>query len=391
MNDVAPASLYCPDCAELVECRNVTVTCPDCGGILRVRLDPSVLPDTPDELGDPGRSGLDRFAALLGLDPTESSGLAAGGSTPVECSSLAADAGVETLWIADEGRNPTGSTADREMAFAILAAADRDTERVVLPSTGHAAQSAAAYAGRAGIESLAYVPSRTPFLNKAMANVHGGDLSVVEGRYSDALAAYESSDEHGFPVDPRSPFRRLGDVTLAWDLLAGLDWIVPDVIVLPVGHGHRIAGLETGLRAAVDAGLIEAMPRLYAAQPEGCDPIVTACKPGSNIKPDAAPDTIVGPLEVPDPVLGQVALEAIEDSDGSGIAVSDDDALAVAVEANATAGVECSATGGVALAGVSSLIEEGEIGPSESVLVVDPLAVAAEADILRSHLMSTGI
>ncbi|WP_135662784.1 pyridoxal-phosphate dependent enzyme [Halorhabdus rudnickae] len=388
--DDAPVSLYCPDCAEMIEYLNVTVTCPDCGGILRVRLDSSALPDTPDELGDPGRSGLDRFASLLGLDSTVSRGIGAGGSTPVECSSLAMATDIETLWIADEGRNPTGSTADREMAFAIAAAASREAERVVLPSTGHAAQSAAAYAGRAGIESLAFVPSRTPFLNKAMANVHGGDLSVVEGRYGDALAAYKSRDENGFPVDPRSPFRRLGAVALAWDLLAGLDWIAPDVIVLPAGHGHRIAGLETGLRAVVDAGLIETMPRLYAAQPEGCAPIVAAYESGAVLEPTAAPDSIVGPLEIPDPALGRCAIEAIKDSDGGAIEVTDDDALAAAVEANATGGVECSATGGVALAGVDALVG-GEIDTDESVLIVDPLAVASESDILRSHLMSQGI
>jgi len=386
----APADLYCPSCTRRVAFREATATCPDCDGLLRLRVDPAVLPDDPTEGDASGGSWLAGFTPLFGTD-LKSIDLGAGGTTPIECPSFGPSSEGGTLWIADEGVNPTGSAADREMVFAIAAALDRDADGVVLPSTGHAAQSAAAHAGRAGLAAHAFVPSRTPFLNKAMTNVHGGELSVVEGRYSDALAAYESADRDGFPVDPASPPRRLGAVTLAWDLLSALEWSPPDAIAVPAAHGHRIAGLESGLRAAVEAGLIGTTPRLYAAQPEGCAPIVRAQRSGLDLEAVAGPDSVVGPLEVPRPVLGSLALGAIEATDGGAIEVTDEAALAAGVEANASAGIECSATGGVALAGLQTLREQGEIGPDESVLVVDPLSAAAESDVLRSHLMSRGV
>lgn len=387
----APLSLYCPDCAERLQSGAVTVTCPNCDGPVRFAVDSTAMPATLDELGVTRQEGVLRFGPLCEIDLDPADGLAAGGSTPIECPSLAAESGVDTLWIADEGRNPTGSMADREMPFALAAAKAQDADRVVLPSTGHAAQSAAAYAGRAGLDSIAFLPSRTPFLNKAMVNVHGGDLTIVEGRYSDAREAFETAEQGGFPVDPRSPSRRLGAVSLAWELLDGVAPAVPDAVVLPVGHGHRIAGLETGFRALVDGDILDSIPSLYAAQPDGCAPIVDAEQSNGHIDVPAIPDTIVGSLEIPDPVLGTVALEAIDNSDGGAVAIPDEQALAAAVEANATAGIECSVTGGVALAAVSRLVERGELGDDATVLVVDSLAAASESDVLRNHLVSRDV
>lgn len=389
-SDTDLAQVVCTDCGMAFSLEAVTATCPECGSPLRVSIDDAHLPGNPAALGIEKRSGVARFAPALGVDMDPSRSLGAGDTRPIESPTLSTEIGVEGLWIVDEGRNPTGSAVDREMAVAVATAAGRDAERLILPSTGHAAQSVAAYGGRYGLESLAYLPSRTPFLNKAMTNVHGGELAVVEGRYSDALDAFESDDQNGFPVDPRSPFRQLGAVTLAWDVLAGFDWSAPDAIVLPVGHGHRIVGLAAGLAGLRDSGSIEKVPRLFAVQPGGCAPIVSAFESNRAIESDAKPDTIVGSLEIPAPALGAQALTVLEESGGGAVAVTDDDALAEAVDANGS-GIELSATGGVALAGLRSLVDTGGIDAEERVLLVDPLNAAGESDVLRSHLMSRGI
>lgn len=388
--DGALADFECHTCGTMLEPDDVETTCPDCGDPVTPAFDPAALTDVVED-GTDNATGIDRFAPALGFDPdAELVSIGAGGNPVIDAPSLATEAGVDSVRIADEGRNPTGSAVDREMAVAVSAARERDAEQVVLPSTGNAARSAAAYAGRAGLDSLAFVPSRTPFLEKAMANVHGGDLSVVEGRYADAAAAYETEEHDGFPVGPDSPFRQLGAATLAWDLF-GRDGSSPDAVVLPVGHGTRLAGFFAGLEALEAGGRLDSLPALYAAQPEGCAPIVAAHESGEGIEPWETPDSVIGPLEIPDPAVGSLALDALTASDGGAVAVEDDDALAAAVDANAATGVEVSATGGVALAGVQTLAERGEIDADTSVLIVDPLAAAAESDVLRSQLMSRGI
>jgi len=380
----------CQTCGTTLAPEDVETTCPECGDPVTPVFDADALTDVVAAETD-NATGIDRFATALGFDSdADLVSLGAGGTAVIDAPSLAGEIGVNSVRIADEGRNPTGSAADRELAVAVSAAAERGAEGVVLPSTGNGARSAAAYAGRAGLESLAYIPSRTPFVEKAMTNVHGGELSVVEGRYRDAVGAYDDADTDSFPVGPDSPFRQLGMATLAWDLFEQ-EGSSPDAVVLPVGHGTRLAGFFAGLQALEAAGRVGSVPQLYAAQPAGCAPIVTAYQNGGEVETWETPDSVIGPLEIPDPAVGSRALDALAASGGGAVAVTDDDTLAAAVDANAATGVEVSATGGVALAGTSELAERGEIETGASVLVVDPLAVAAESDILRSQLMSRGI
>ena len=384
------AGFDCSTCGRTFDPNDIETTCPECGDPVTPAFDPDAL-EGIFENGPDATSGIDRFALALGFDSRERLvSLGAGGKTVIDAPSLATELGVDSVRIADEGRNPTGSAVDRELAVAVSVATERETEQVVLPSTGNAARSAAAHAGRAGLDSLSYVPSRTPFLEKAMTNVHGGDLSVVEGRYADAAAAYDNADTDGFPVGPDSPFRQLGAATLAWDLF-GQETNSPDAVVLPVGHGTRFTGFFAGLEVLDAASRMDAVPRLYAAQPVGCAPIVTAHESDEAIESCDTPDSVIGPLEIPDPAVGSLALDALDVSDGGAVAVADDDALAAAVDANAETGVEVSATGGVALAGAQKLAEQGALESDASVLVVDPLAAATESDILRSQLMSRGV
>ena len=148
--------------------------------------------------------------------------------------------------------------------------------------------------------------------------------------------------------------------------------------MVPTGHGTILVGLHRGFRELVTAGATERVPRLYAAQAAGCAPLVDA--------PVEHPDTVCGPLEVPDPAGGRYALAATNETDGGAVAVSDERLLAAATELTER-GVPVSATGGAALAA----LEELSIAPEETVVVIDPVSVDREADLLRSHLMSKGI
>ncbi len=147
----------------------------------------------------------------------------------------------------------------------------------------------------------------------------------------------------------------------------------------PTGHGTTLVGLHRGFRELVVAGATERVPRLYAAQAAGCAPLVDDA-------PIEHPDTVCGPLEVPDPAGGRYALAATEETDGGAVAVSDERLLAAATGLTER-GVPVSATGGAALAA----LEELSIAPAETVVVIDPVSVDREADLLRSHLMSKGI
>jgi threonine synthase len=349
--------------------------CPDCGGVLAIDYDPDQVESLADARPFPDE-------ATVSIDE---------GSTPlVGVPTLADELGVERVAIKDEGRNPTGSLADRKLSLAVSAAVQRGADRVGTPSTGNGAQSAAAYAARAGVDSKGFVPSRCPFLNKAMVNVHGGDMYVVEGRYADAVDAFADSDETFASVAPGHPFRLAGGTSLALELLADRER-APDAVVHPTSHGETIVGLQRGFALAVDAGLADAVPRIYAAQPETAAAIAEAAIDGAaEPVPVDQPDTIVGPLEVPEPAAGAAAIDALDATNGDGSVVADKAILQAAVD-GCELGPEVGATGGTAIAGARDLAERDAFEAEDDVVLINSVAGSKEADLLRSHLMSLGM
>jgi threonine synthase len=345
------------------------------------------------------RELVDGAASLWDLAPAlpfarEAAVEAAEGATPlVETPSLAEEFGVGRVAVKDESRNPTGTVYDRGLSLAATSAAERGAELVALAAAGNAGQSAAAYAGAAGLRSYAFVPSRAPFPNKAMVNVHGGEMRVVGGRYPDALAAVDDQLESAYHSlqEFADPFRHDAYRSLAYELLADLDWRVPDAVVLPVGTGEVVVGVVAGLRDCADAGLVDGVPRVYAAQAAGCAPVVTAFEADRSVEPWSTPDTIVGELEIPDPPGGDLAVAALRETGGGAVAVDDDEALEAAVTVAATAVLEVGAAGGVAVAGAGALAADGAFDDDATVVVANTESGTKTADVLRSHLMGKGI
>lgn len=367
--------------------------CPECGG----SLDPTYDYDAVDaeelaEGGSTDRPGHWRFDALLPFPA--SAGLSANeGDTPlVRTDRLAGELGVAAAYVKDEGRNPTGTFVDRGMSLAVTAAADRGVEPLALAAAGNAGQSAAAYAGRADLRSYAFVPSRTAFSNKAMVNVHGGDMRVVGGRYGDAARAVDDQLETDYYSlqEFTAPYRHEGAKTIAFELFADVG--VPDAVVVPVGTGELLVGLVKGFRELRAIGVADALPSVCAVQPEGCSPVIAAWRTGADaVEPWDHPDTIVGELEIEDPAGGARALDALDDVAGDGLTVTDDEALESAVTVCQSEVLEVGGPGGVALAGAWSLAEDGELGADDEVIVVNPDAGSKTPDVLRSHLMGQGI
>jgi threonine synthase len=383
--------------------------CPDCDGLLVAEYDVAALPDVdPATLADSRFDGIGRYADLLPFPPGAVPTMDEGTTPLVACPDLADELGAGAVYVKDEGANPTGTTADRGMALAVAAAAADEATTVALPTTGDAGQSAAAYAARIGLDSHAFVPTRSTFVAKAMTNVHGGEMTVVEGRYPDAVAAFEDAmADHGSdgatgeettdvpawhsvaPFD--TPYRQEGAKTLLFEVVEQLDWTAPDHVVHPTGHGLGITGSYLAADQAGAVGLADGTPALHVAQPEACAPVVAADDDGDD---DTVrwehPDTLVGALEVPDPAGGALALEAVRETGGRAVGVSDDAALAAAV-ALANEGVEVSATGGVGAAAARQLAAGGHFGDEDVVVLVNPVAGNKENDVLRSHLMRKGV
>lgn len=383
--------LVCTDCESEFDA-DVANGCPNCGAPLDPTYEYDRLGPTPEQLTGRQFGSLWRYAELLPFAPSAAISASEGATPVIDAPRLADELDVESVLIKDEGRNPTGTVYDRGMSIAVTAASEQDAELVALASPGNSGQSAAAYASRAGIRSYAFVPSRSPFSNKAMTNVHGGDMRVTGGRYPDAeVALHEDlkSDWHSLQ-EFASPYRHEGVKTVAYELAESMEWSVPDGVVVPTGTGELLVGLAKGFRELRDLGYVDSVPPLYAAQPDGCAPIAAAIKSGADtVEAWEPPDTICGELEIPEPAGGDLALDAVRESGGDAVAVDDEDALSSAVTVAHNEAVEMGAAAGVAAAGIWDLRDQFE--EDDTLVVLNTEAGVKTADLLRSHLMGKGM
>jgi len=388
--------LQCVDCEERFDAATTTHRCPDCDGILDPTYDLDAVELDRETLDGRPFDSMWRYEELLPFE-REAAVTADEGATPlVECPTLADELGVGRVLIKDEGRNPTGSFKDRGQTVAVTAADQHGATDVALGTAGNAGQAAAAYAGRAGLESHVFVPSRASFTNKAMINVHGGDMTVVGGRIGDAGEALdEAMDDHDdwYPVQTFvTPYRHEGKKTMAYEIVEQLGFESPDAIVYPTGGGVGLVGMHKAAKEYRELGLIDELPAMYAAQATGCAPIVTAHEDGRDRhEPWETPDTICGGIEIPDPGASHLILEAIRESDGGAVATDDDEILEAAIAVAKHEGLEMAPTCAAAASGAWALADDDEFGPDDTVVIVNTGTGNKDADVLRSHLMGQGV
>ncbi|GAA0308837.1 threonine synthase [Halarchaeum salinum] len=390
------AGVRCTACDTMFDADEVSGRCPSCEGVLDATYDLDALDLAPETFAERSPRSQWRYRELLPFAPDAAVTTMEGETPLVPVPSLAAEFGVAAVYVKDEGRNPTGTIDDRGQSVAVTAAKRAGASDVALASTGDDGQSAAAYAARAGLDSHTFVPSRAGFTNKAMVNVHGGDMSVVEGRIDDAEAAFadavaERDDWH--PVQAlATPYAHEGLKTAYIEIAAALDWETPDVVIHPTGRGTGLHAFYKAARELDATGLTDAIPKLYAAQAEGCAPIVRAFEEGrESHEPWERPDTICGRIEIPDPAGGNLALDAIRATDGGAVSVPDPETLEGATSVAETAGLELSASSGTAVATAYALAERGELDADDTLVLVNAGTGSKDGDILRSHLMSKGI
>ncbi|KYH25944.1 threonine synthase [Halalkalicoccus paucihalophilus] len=387
------AGLSCIDCGERFEPDHQR--CPDCGGILDPAYDYEAISLSRAELEDRPFDSMWRYEELLPF-PREMAITMDEGATPlVECEKLAAEMGVGRVLIKDEGRNPTGSFKDRGQTVAMTAAAQSGASDIALASAGNAGQAAAAYAGRAGVDSHVFLPSRAGFTNKAMVNVHGGDMTVVGGRIGDAGAAYADAmdEEEWYSVGTFvTPYRHEGKKTMAYEMIEQLGWEVPDAVVYPTGGGVGLVGMHKAATELRELGLIEELPAMYAAQSSGCAPIVEAFEDGKERHdPVEYPDTICGGIEIPDPGASPWILDCLRESGGGAVATDDEEILESAIAVAKGEGIEMGATCAAAASGAWELAERGEFDSDATVVLLNTATANKDSDVLRSHLMGKGI
>ena len=128
-----------------------------CGGILDIVYDYAAIRRhfSPKSLADCRDYSMWRYRPLLPVEEESAPPpLRVGWSPLYKADRLAQALGLDTLYLKDDGQNPTSSLKDRASALAVVKAREAGADTIACSSTGNAASSSAGNAAAAGLSTL---------------------------------------------------------------------------------------------------------------------------------------------------------------------------------------------------------------------------------------------
>jgi threonine synthase len=315
-----------------------------------------------------------RYRELLPLkENSEVIDLGAGYTILHDCGNLAKELKIRKMYVKDDTVNPTGSFKDRPATVAVSKALEFGYKAVGCASTGNLAAATAAHASKAELPCYVFIPVNTEVDKVLQASTYGAEIIAVKGTYDDAnrLAA-QAADEYEWALVNINirPYYVEGSKTLAFEICEQLGWRAPENLIIPVGSGALLCAIWRGLKQFLALGLIDELEtRIFAAQPEGCSPIVKAFDSGSDdVLPVEKPRTIAKSLAIGDPGDGIYALQAIKESGGAAVSATDEEILEGIRILGKTEGIFAEPAGGVTIAVLKKLIDSGLILKDEEVV-----------------------
>jgi threonine synthase len=321
------------------------------------------------------RADLWRYAEVLPVrDPRAVMTLGEGWTPLIDAPRTAARLGVRSVWIKDEGQNPTGSFKARGLCLAVSRALELGASELTLPSAGNAGSAAAAYGAAAGLPVHVVVPRDTPAPILEELDALGADLQLIEGLITDcARVVRRGVEKHGwFDLSTlKEPYRVEGKKTMAYELVEQLEGRLPDAIVYPTGGGTGLIGMWKAFNEMERLGWIgSGRPRMFAVQATGCAPIVRAWEAGAEAaEPWAGARTYASGLRVPSAIGDFLMLRALRASGGGAVAVTDAAMADWVRRIGADTGIFAAPEGGATAAAVAALVQRGLVSSDDEVVL----------------------
>ncbi len=286
---------------------------------------------------------------------------------------IPASGGANVL-VKDEGRLPTGSFKARGLVMAVAMAKELGVSRIAMPTNGNAGAALAAYATRAGIETIVLCPDDTPEINVREIAAQGARVYRVNGLIDECGAIVGKGAAEGLWFDfstLKEPYRIEGKKTMGLELAAQLGWRLPKAIFYPTGGGTGLIGMWKAFAELEALGWIgPERPRMFAVQASGCAPIVRAFEAGEEHAErweDA--HTVAAGIRVPRAVGDFLILRAVRESDGRAVAVGDPAILQAVADCAEKDGLLLCPEGGATLAAYRSALAAGWVEADDEVVL----------------------
>jgi len=363
-------------CCDRVFSTRVPYTCPRCGvtGILDVQYDYVAIRRRLTRKALAKRALTHwRYGELIPVSARAvRPNLAVGWTPVVQSSALAKHLGIRTLYLKDDGRNPTGSFKDRASSVGVTLALEKRRKVIACASTGNAASSLAGMAASVSLRSAIFVPQQAPEPKVTQLLIFGATVFRVRGSYAAAYDLCQQACERWGWYNRNcavNPYLVEGKKTCGLEICEQLGWQPPDWVVVSVGDGCTIAGTWKAFREMKTLGLIRRTPKMLGVQAEGAAPVTAAFRTGSVLQP-VEPKTLADSIAVGVPRNWKKAVNAVGESGGAMINVSDEEILEAMRFTGRLSGIFAEPAAAAAVAGLRRALADGVVPQSASALVV---------------------
>jgi threonine synthase len=367
-------SAICISCGAEHEALPGITTCEKCGGILDIRYDYSYIQGivTKEKVKERDYN-MWRYKELLPVSDIEKVRRLRVGWSPIyEVPALAEYVGVRSLYVKDDGNNPTSSLKDRASAMAVVKAGEAGVKKIGCSSTGNAASSLAGNCAAAGFQSYIFVPERAPKGKLAQLMMFGANVFLVRGSYEDTFRiSKEAIEQYGWYNRNAAvnPYLIEGKKTVSLEIAEQLGYNIPDYVAISVGDGCTIAGVWKGFKDLYEIGFIDKLPKLISVQAEGCNPINRTIESNKSLEA-MEENTIADSIAVGVPRNPDKAIRAVKESKGITVNVSDEEILSAVRVLGRTAGVFAEPAGAAGTAGLIKAVKMSRIPTDASVVSV---------------------
>jgi len=393
------------DCGATVGVEDALTACPQCGSLLEMSYEWDRLP-VPGSLREfearwgnrrnpLDKSGVWRFRELLPFAPPDSIVTIGEGQTILQRNdSLAGYVGLNAggLHLQYEGLNPSGSFKDNGLTAAATHARMIGADQAACASTGNTSASLAIYAATTQVfRAVVFIGSGTIAYGKLSQALDYGALTIqIQGDFDDALLRVREvcRAEGIYLCNSVNPVRLEGQKTIIYRVLEGLEWDVPDWIVVPGGNLGNSSAFGKALWELHQLGLIDRLPRLAVINAAGANTLYRlVCEKGVRwngghvdtatiehfyAEMDAEnrrAHTLASAIRINRPVNLLKCLRELERCDGVVRQVSDEDIVDAKAHVGSS-GFGCEPASAASLAGAKLLRRQGEIAPSDRVVCI---------------------
>ncbi len=369
--------LQCSDCGKNYSATEIHTYCPDCQAPLLVNYDLNAARQLLDRDEVHRRlKGMWRWHELLPVcDPQNMVTLGEGDTALLDLPRVGKSLGLSNLFVKDESSNPTGSFKARGLSAAVSKAKELGIKKVIIPTAGNAGGAMAAYAARADMQALIYMPKDTPNANIEESRIAGAEVILVDGLISDAagMAGVTALRDGWFDVSTfKEPYRMEGKKIMGYELAEAFNWTLPDVIIYPTGGGTGLVGMWKAFEELEQLGWLDntKRPRMVSVQAEGCAPVVKAFHAGASFCDFwLGAQTVASGLRVPKSFADRIILADIRESNGTAVAVSDSAIMEFQKKLAELEGIFAAPEGAATLAALQELVTQKWIQPDERVVI----------------------